>query len=470
MKEVTCEKFPGWTSCAAINFEWQDFIEKENYKKLNLEVPCLDELNVMIPQHKRHLVHHIWFEIELSRDPYSCSASWNSRPESTGRTVRKAIRKLFTALSTWQERQHGKLTLELNVISPSDSEHWFKPLYFSDGRTGEDDGPIGRIHDPRHGWVDGRQVSLATELAVQRLFRPIKLDSSFTSKPLPRVIGVTGFVIRRQLRRCISPAGLGAMLGALPSLKSMSYEPWAVHMNARSNGREHHLRDLRRALLHELSRGVTNLVVFEDSPKFYKVLPQYTPKEATTFTINSIAIADGLGDAFAKKSCGMKHLAVSFMVDAQHIFRHCKPSWTWSQLKSVALTSQLLRDSLDTHDKIGDLLCRAAALARQMPELETFVLWNGGKDNACAFIYRVDGGDVSIAWRGTWRLEMSPDVVKAWEAAASIRSDRVLTIHQERISSDVNCVGDAIHHLKLPCQVAEPASLWQIRREGNLVP
>ncbi|EHK17091.1 uncharacterized protein TRIVIDRAFT_127669, partial [Trichoderma virens Gv29-8] len=407
MKEVTCEKFPGWTSCAAINFEWQDFIEKENYKKLNLEVPCLDELNVMIPQHKRHLVHHIWFEIELSRDPYSCSASWNSRPESTGRTVRKAIRKLFTALSTWQERQHGKLTLELNVISPSDSEHWFKPLYFSDGRTGEDDGPIGRIHDPRHGWVDGRQVSLATELAVQRLFRPIKLDSSFTSKPLPRVIGVTGF----------------------------------------------------------LSRGVTNLVVFEDSPKFYKVLPQYTPKEATTFTINSIAIADGLGDAFAKKSCGMKHLAVSFMVDAQHIFRHCKPSWTWSQLKSVALTSQLLRDSLDTHDKIGDLLCRAAALARQMPELETFVLWNGGKDNACAFIYRVDGGDVSIAWRGTWRLEMSPDVVKAWEAAASIRSDRVLTIHQERISSDVNCVGDAIHHLKLPCQVAEPASLWQIRRE-----
>ncbi|KAL7913358.1 hypothetical protein GGI35DRAFT_475244 [Trichoderma velutinum] len=443
MEEVAHQKFPGWASCAAVNREWQDVIEKENYKKLNLEVPCLDELNFMVPHHKRHLVKHIWFEIELPRDPSACCAKWNPPPSKTSKI--------------------------LNVLSPSDSEHWLKPLYFSDDRTEGNDGL--RHNDPRHGWVDGKQISHAPEEAVRRVFRPIKLDTSFEREPLPWVSCATSFVIRRQLRKCISLAGLSAMLEALPFLKHMSYEPWALHDSASLDRRQRHVTALRRAMLQELSKVVTSLVVFEDSRKFYKVLPQQqTSRGPTPRTIDSIAIGDGLGDIFAKKSRGLKHLAVSFMVDAKDVFRHCKPSWTWPQLKSLALTSQLLRDDLDAHSKIQDLLCRAAALAKRMLKLDTFVLWNGAKGDACAFIYRVKGLDVSITWRGTWRLEMRRDVVEAWKSVASIRSYRQLGIRQERIERAVNCVGDAIHYLKLPSQVAEPASLWQMRREGNLVP
>lgn len=143
--------------------------------------------------------------------------------------------KLFTALSTWDK---GSLTLELNVVSPSDSEHWFQPLYFSSDRT-EGDGK--KVTDLNHGWVNGKQVRFAPEVAVQRMFRPIKLDTSFEREPLPKVICVSKFVIRRQLRRCLSPAGISAMLEALPFLESMSYEPWALHETASQNRRRDHV-------------------------------------------------------------------------------------------------------------------------------------------------------------------------------------------------------------------------------------
>ncbi|OPB41505.1 hypothetical protein A0O28_0082250 [Trichoderma guizhouense] len=469
MGKVAHQKFPGWESCATINREWQDVIEKENYKKLKLDVSDLDDLDVMVPHHKRHLVKHIFFQIDLPRDQSACCARWNPPPSNTSKIVSQAIMKLFTALSTWDK---GNLTLELNVNSLSNSEHWFKPLYFSNDRTEGDDGR--KVNDRNHGWVNGQQTRPAPEEAVRRMFRPIKLDKSFEREPLPKVICATKFVIRRQLRRCLSPAGISAMLEALPLLEHMSYEPWALHETASQDRRRDHVAALRHAMLQKLSKTVTSLVVFQDSRKFYKVLQQRQqnggPKPPT---INSVAIGDALGDIFARKSLGLKHLAVSFMVDAKDVLRHCKPAYTWPQLKTVALTSQLLREDAslnpDSQGRIEDLLCRAAALAKRMPELDTFVLWNGAKGDACAFIYRVKGSKASITWRGTWDLEMSSKVVEAWNSVALTRSWREIEIYQERIESDVNCVGDAIHHLKLPCRVVEPASLWQMRREGNLV-
>ncbi|KAL6694639.1 hypothetical protein J3F84DRAFT_50422 [Trichoderma pleuroticola] len=465
MEEVAHQQFPGWESYATINREWQDVIEKENYNKLNLEVPCLDELNVMVPCHKRHLVKHIWFQVEIPKDATACCARWNPPPSNISKIVSQAITKLFTTLSVWDQ---GSLTLELNVVSPSGSLHWFKPLYFSNDRVEGDDGPM--TNDPRHGWVNGKQISFAPEEAVRRAFRPIKLDTSFEREPLPSVTCATSFVIRRQLRRCISPAGLSAMLEALPFLEHMSYEPRALHEGASIERRRGHVAALRHAMLQRLSKRVTSLVVFQDTRDFYNVLPpQHPSRGPSPPTIDCIAIRDGLGDMLARKSRGLKHLAVSFMVDARDVLRHCRPSSTWPRLKSVALTSQLLRDHPDT-GSIEALRCRAAALAKRMPALDTLVLWNGAKGHACAFIYRVRGSRASVAWRGTWRLEMSGHVLEAWNSVASTRSWREMEMHQERVEGAVHCVGDAIHRLKLPCQVVEPASLWQMRREGNLVP
>jgi hypothetical protein len=82
-----------------------------------------------------------------------------------------------------------------------------------------------RWHDPRHGWVDGRQVEAPGKSAILRLFAPLYFPEASI---LQQVHSVTGLVIRRQLRRQISPHCLKALLKNLPQLESLVYEPWRV--------------------------------------------------------------------------------------------------------------------------------------------------------------------------------------------------------------------------------------------------
>jgi hypothetical protein len=117
------------------------------------------------------------------------------------------------------------LTLELNAHSPSDSKHWFKNYYFtSDNEDNEDvTSNYSNWHDPQHDWVDGQQLMTPPCLAVLRLFGSIDLRFQ---EDLPRVEIVTGFIVRRQLRRWLQPSSLLLLLNNLSGLERMIYEPW----------------------------------------------------------------------------------------------------------------------------------------------------------------------------------------------------------------------------------------------------
>lgn len=124
------------------------------------------------------------------------------------------------------------LSLELSAQSPSDSEHWFKTSYLgADGENRNDGtGVYGKkaactIHDPKHEWVDGRQVAVPDGYAMLRLFE--KIDLRFKEE-LPEVHAVTKLVLRRQCRRRFVPRALWALLDKLPRLKHIVYEPWRV--------------------------------------------------------------------------------------------------------------------------------------------------------------------------------------------------------------------------------------------------
>jgi hypothetical protein len=207
---------------------------------------------------------------------------------------------------------------------------------------------------------------------------------------------------------------------------------------------------------------VKSLILFEDSYKFFEPFPR---RPVPVWWENLVDPSEGLGAVLASKSLVLQHLAISFMINAEEIFRQCQPAWLWSNLQSLALTSQLMQDDPGKREEIRTLLSRSAVIARQMPRIHTFVLWNGGKAHACAFIYCVDEDQASITWRGTWNLDLS-GMTKSWQLTASKRTFAKLQVKQECISSVVTSHGDSIHHLKLPCQVIHPASLWQMRREG----
>ncbi|GAW16753.1 hypothetical protein ANO14919_061900 [Xylariales sp. No.14919] len=462
LEEIAHQGHRGWGSSAAVCREWQHVIEAANFHKLCLRVPCLDDFARIASPRKQALIHHLCLDVELPPYKSTCCAPRASRPVPIRCIVSKAIWRLFSILSTWDPA--GSLALEINVYSCSDCEHWCKNFYLSSdyvqyAKGTEPDlwGERILFHDPPHGWSLGSQVRSPPRIAMLRLFRPIHLRFR---QVLPQVGAVTSLIIRRQLRRCIAEYGLGLLLRSLSRLEHLCYEPWVPY---ETSDRQTHDERLFNAMRDNLPDTLRRLIVFEDSYRFYKSFLIGRNYLSWVYQFNTNA---RLSAFFASKSRSLQHLAISFMVDADDLLRHCQPTWSWWHLQSIALTSQLLRVWKD-RGQIETLLCRAGVLVQKMPELHTFVLWNGGKSHACAFIYRIDRDRPSVTWRGTWDLELTSPVVQSWQCAASRLRRPELQLKQEHIQEYIACHGDAIYHLELPCQVVDPASLWQIRREGR---
>ncbi|KAI1505026.1 hypothetical protein F5X99DRAFT_431132 [Biscogniauxia marginata] len=452
LETIAYQKYPGWASLASVCREWQHVLEKVNFYKIKLRPSCLDDFEQIVSLQKRGLVHHICLNVELPRYTSTCCSKRRSPSVKISSIVSDGIWKLFSILSTWGPANN--LALEINNIylSSDDVEHdkdampdaWGTRIMFD---------------DLQHGWIHGRQVKAPPRSAMLRLFRPIELTFR---EMLPRVKAVTCLIIRRQLRRRISRSGLGLLLSRFDRLEHISYEPWAPYEAA---NKEFHKQEigLSFTMRDYLPDTLNSLIVFEDSYKFYD---PFLKQPARIPWFNLVDPSEGLGAVFASKSLDLQHLAISFMINAEELFRHCQSTWSWSHLQSLALTSQLLQDGWEKRKQIETMLCRASDLVQKMPKIHTFVLWNGGKAHACAFIYRIGRDSASVTWRGTWHLKLSPLVVKSWQLAASKLPSPELQLKQECIRGVIKSHGDAIYHLELPCQVIDPASLWQIRREG----
>jgi hypothetical protein len=212
-----------------------------------------------------------------------------------------------------------------------------------------------------------------------------------------------------------------------------------------------------------LPKGLKTLSVFEDTNEDYIEIVRKAESPYNVGYVRSPTRA--LGVTFAKKSVALEQLSVAFMTDAVCFFEACDPTWSWLNLKSLALTSRFLTLTVKA-SRIFSLLRAAGKAALQMPSLQNMSLWNSIKGQACAFIYQFGDGYRSITWRSTWDLQMNPCVVEAWGrvAAENARSD--LRVEKELLNMEIiRSHGDAIHHLRLPQRVIDRESLWQIRSE-----
>ncbi|KAI1176206.1 hypothetical protein F4777DRAFT_597829 [Nemania sp. FL0916] len=471
LETIARQKYPGWASFASVCKEWQSILEKANFRKMRLGLSCLDGVKHLTRPQKMGMIHHIYFNIELPTYTRRCCVKGrHSPPCNTDAIVYNGLRRLLYILSTWNPE--NELALEVNAYSPSDNKHWFKNIYLSsnDVEDVEDNEDTIthlqktrlQLHDPRHGWVHGHQSRPPKE-SLKRLFRITQTD--FWRFHI--VQAVTSFVIRRQFRRCLCPEAIAFLVCSFRNLKHLSYEPWAP-FNQPSGLSQHQAKtdqDLIRKFWYSFPRDLEKLIIFEDSYAFYD---PSSDRPAHNIPASKFFKNKTLGSTFANRSLELQHLAISFMVDAEDVFEPCQPTWSWPHLESLALTSQSLGNDWRKYGKIETLLCRASVFVRKMPKLHTLVLWNGGKANACAFIYRVDRECASITWRGTWRLPLTRPVIESWQRTASelpCSEYSELRITTEDIQRIPHCHGDAIHYLQLPCQVIEPASLWQIRRE-----
>ncbi|GAB0138564.1 hypothetical protein EsDP_00006794 [Epichloe bromicola] len=441
---------------ATVSREWQRIIESRNFARIRLTPSRIAELDVMT-RRNRGRVRYLWLCLELER--YGCS------PPEEKTIVMKAFQDLFSVLRVWEP--NGFLSLDVSVYSTSDAEHCFKYM------TAEPDPPNKSSHDQRQ-----EALSISME-ALRRAFEHVskfeKVEDEGEEyewwRQLPLVTAVTRLLIRPQARRRWQPRALVKILALLPRLRELHYEPWR-------EGEDSDQESIDNDFLHLLNspaiKALRKLVIFENFGPHYAYASHYAHSLQFPPALQDHASLirppnPALSEALAMVSRNFESISGAFMVDAGHFFSLDGYQFgkRWPNLKTLVLTSQLLAPD-KSQASIMNMLHEAASAAMHMPQLETMTIWNGRKKLAALFKYeRTRGHQLStVTWRGTWHLNLSPSVIKAWEAVAARHSGYGLdVVHESLDGDDVMSHGDAIAILKLPEPVIRPVSLQQIRRD-----
>ncbi|KAK1247427.1 hypothetical protein MKX07_002336 [Trichoderma sp. CBMAI-0711] len=211
---------------------------------------------------------------------------------------------------------------------------------------------------------------------------------------------------------------------------------------------------------------IRKLVIFENTNDELSVALNELPGYGN-FQTQVIPIITG---AFAWASTVYEEIWVSLLFDAKVFFSCCFENYTWWHLRSLCLTSPVLNSGFPA--EAAALLHDAARVAMRMPMLHTLVLWNGEEQGqACAFIYRASSTGPSITWRGTWDigLYLTSMIIDAWKAVVLQTGWEDICVCFEPVKEEIRFLGDAIYYLRLPCQVIEPQSLWEMRREERMI-
>ena len=220
---------------ATVSSEWQAVIEPATFRSLNF-TPALLKIPGFVGMANRAaalgLVRHICLFIPVAE--YDCPGC--ERPEivtdkgEAGMTkwlgsvesARVGFRTAISLLSGW--KPNGSLSLDITLQSPSDASHYFKNIHV--GYPGQTTTTISaHIHDPHHGWQNGRRVSLPGTAAIHRLFEDLEFKHDLLEL-LPQVTAVTSLSLRRQTTRRWGPSGVRRLVEHLVGLRELHYKPW----------------------------------------------------------------------------------------------------------------------------------------------------------------------------------------------------------------------------------------------------
>ncbi|KAL6920986.1 hypothetical protein FSST1_005012 [Fusarium sambucinum] len=238
--------------------------------------------------------------------------------------------------------------------------------------------------------------------------------------------------------------------GARAPFGPIQYEPWQLSEGVSQLPWDSSYEDM----IIKIPHSVKMVTVFEDFNENYLDLFQLGRGSDVQYNPERVRQpSPGVGAAFAS-SRELEHLSVAFLVDARHFIDACGLR-RWDKLKSLTLTSRTM--CKDEPDRTNDLLTVAVHAAQRMPNLETMILWNGSKGEACSFTYFQRDGYASITWRATWESALSP-ILEGWSGV-----DRV---ERYLLTDEIRSHGEAIKCLGLD-HVVDNISLQQIIAENS---
>lgn len=139
----------------------------------------------------------------------------------------------------------------------------------------------------------------------------------------------------------------------------------------------------------------------------------------------------------------------------------------WIKLASLVLTSSLFTPH--SCDRIPPLLLAAARAARHMPSLEIMELYNADPVYGGAIFTCINDKEGSIiCWESTWKWELPPDVIRAWQRAAKMHGKGVFEYSSNRIDKrDLKWAGRIISLLRTRVTVVHPITYCNMMNGVN---
>ncbi|XEU97990.1 hypothetical protein FSHL1_003277 [Fusarium sambucinum] len=299
-------------------------------------------------------------------------------------------------------------------------------------------------------------------MAMFRLFAPTCFSFQ---ESIPEVHAVTRLIIPRECRREITPPVLSLLLRKLPRLQTMVYEPWRSCYRFRKTGFD---RMFAGSIQDALPSHVEMLSIFEDPNSklvsaMHREHPLVHPNIFQQLIDDNMAACGELVRALVLRSCDLKHLSVSFMIDARQFLDYLQLTHYCHKLRSLSLTASVLKRESPSW-RVDSFLRDASSFPHEMKQLERLMLWNSKQGEACAVIYQRNRSSqrATLTRRGTWHFELNRKVVECWE---NVNPDFILRIEHEQLQAVVKERGDAIYHLGLSGEVIDPNSARQLRQE-----
>ncbi|RGP73439.1 hypothetical protein FSPOR_2021 [Fusarium sporotrichioides] len=417
---------------------WNSFFESRTFNNLTITQDDIPALAHIVGCQRRPLLKHLWLRIELPKY-LTPPTKQDEKPKvlwKVDSVFTMSISSLWDVLSEWDSTGQEGMTLELSAFSPSDwvgfllydcsveKDAELYKKYLASGST-EQYEAAGDVHKPYislHGALGTGSGELTTKERDQYWLATINnllgwkpLDFFDNAAELPPVSVVTKFLIRRQQFREIYPTALNKMLGSFSAVQDIHIERWRC---AELRDEKAWCKEAQITFGMDLPPSVKRLSLYGDMSKVFHTW------EARETTVVSLA------KTLRQYTRDLEYLSISHLIDAKEFLR---PFWSassekatrslpdWKNLKRLSLTSDIFKTG--TKKDITNLLCAAARAAKKMPSLEMLELWNGGKERACVFCYRVEDTVGEITWRGTHLPALDNEVVRAW-AVASINNDR----------------------------------------------
>jgi hypothetical protein len=268
-----------------------------------------------------------------------------------------------------------------------------------------------RFDDYKHGWVRGSRIRGPSHDELRRIgdsaddlaFDPYGFLAISPKHPKPYVFVVTSLVIRRQFYHGFPSRYLLPIMGMLPNLRSLTYEP--VHSTRNRSRESDNMNLLDFAISGPWGQKLKQVSIFQSSHRRIEWVPNI-------YTL--LARARLLGE----RSQNLEELHAAFFIDASSFFDGYygdvfgdQQPLRWMELRCLSLTSELLRGMpiIDGYTKANTLMETAGLAAQGMPQLEVMELWQTSDHSATLFRYKrrsaVDGKPL-VELKSSWGLRL----------------------------------------------------------------